>query len=102
MIIPAEFDTLVIFTLTVSKPESGRTARNCLPLPPRLRNDRSSGLVRAEPQYAASQPHGWSAISNRTENGMFSQRFASKYHASGGTVYCVSHAAPAFSTNGSP
>src|SRR4051794_27978597 len=102
MIIPAEFDTLVIFTVVVSIPLSGVTGRNCVPLPPRLRKLRSSLLVSADPQYAASHPHGCNAISNRTLNGMFSQRFAPKYHASGGTAYLATHAAPAFRTNGSP
>src|SRR5829696_4791311 len=102
MIIPAEFETDVIFTVVVSIPLSGVTGRNCVPFPPRLRKLRSSLLVSADPQYAASHPQGWRAISNRTENGMFSQRLASKYHASRGTAYFASHAAPAFSTNGSP
>src|SRR4051812_21202151 len=102
MIMPAEFDTLVILTVVVSVPLSGVTGRNCVAFPPRLRKLRSSGLVRADPQYAASHPHGWRAISNRTANGMISPRLAPKYHASGGTVYSAVHAAPAFSTKGSP
>src|SRR5829696_4734041 len=102
MIIPAEFETLVIFTLVVSRPLWGVTGRSCVAFPPRLRKLKSSLLVSADPQYAASHPHGWRAISNRTENGIFSLRFASKYHASGGIAYSASHAAPAFRTNGSP
>src|SRR5215212_4504420 len=102
MIMAAACETLLIFTFVVSRPLRGVTGRNCVALPPRLRKRRSSLLVSAEPQYAASHPHGWRAISNRTENGIFSLRFASKYHASGGIAYFASHAAPAFSTNGSP
>src|SRR3954470_23216872 len=102
MIIPAELDTLVIFTFVVSVPVWGVTARNCVALPPRLRKRRSTLLVRAEPQYAASQPHGCRATSNRTLNGIFSPRFSWKYHASAGTSYWASQAAPAFMTNGSP
>ena len=99
---PAELETLVIFTLIVSVPLAGVTGRNCVPLPPRLRKLKSSLLVSADPQYAASHPHGWRAISNSTANGMLSQRFAAKYHASDGTSYLASHAAPAFIANGSP
>src|SRR5829696_3143025 len=102
MIIPAELDTFVIATFVTNSPVAGVRARNCVPFPPRLRNDRSSGLVSAEPQYAASHPQGCSAISSSTENGIFSERFAAKYHASPGTPYRASHAAPAFMTNGSP
>src|SRR5262245_57277325 len=101
MIMP-ELETDVIFTVVVSVPLSGVTGRSCVAFPPRLRKLRSSLLVSAEPQYAASHPHGWSAISNRTLKGMFSHRFAPKYHASDGTAYFASHAAPAFKTNGSP
>src|SRR3954468_22348559 len=102
MTIPAECDTEVSFTAVVSRPVSGVTGRSCVAFPPRLRKLRSSALVSADPQYAASHPHGWRAISNRTLNGMISLRFAPKYHASGGTAYSAVHAAPAFSTNGSP
>src|SRR4051812_3633716 len=102
MIIPAEPDALVSFTFVVSKPVVGVTGRNCVALPPRLRNDRSSELVSAEPQYAASHPHGCSAISRSTENSIRSQRLAEKYHAVSGTSYCASQLAPAFITNDSP
>src|SRR5436190_15797106 len=102
MIIPAEVEALVSVADAVSVPVVRVTGRNCVALPPRLRNDRSSGLVRADPQYAASHPHGCRAISSSTLNGIRSLRFSVKYHASGGTSYSVSHAAPAFSTNGSP
>src|SRR5215212_11201985 len=102
MIMAAACETLLILTSVVSRPLRGVTGRNCVALPPRLRKLRSSLLVSAEPQYAASHPHGWRAISNRTANGMFSHRFAPKYHASGGTMYCASHEAPAFRTNGAP
>ena len=59
-------------------------------------------LVSAEPQYAASQPHGCRAISSSTLNGIRGQRFVLKYHASGGTSYCVSHAEPSFRKNAGP
>src|SRR3954462_1660154 len=102
MIIPAELDADVIFTRVVSVPESGWIGRNCVAFPPRLRNARSSGLVSADPQYAASHPHGCSAISRSTLNGIFSERFSRKYHSPGGTSYSASQLAPALRTNGSP
>src|SRR5262249_3864091 len=102
MIIPAELDTPVILTRVVSGPESGWTARNCGAFPPRLRNDRSAPLVSADPQYAASHPHGCSAISSSTANGMFRHRFAGKYQPVSGTSYSATQFAPAFMTNGSP
>ena len=68
----------------------GVTGASCDAEPPRLRNFRSSSLVRAEPMYAASQPHGCKATSRSTANGIRSWRSAAKYQASGGTSYSAS------------
>src|SRR4051794_28115702 len=102
MTIPADAETPVSATDVVSVPASGPTASYCVAAPPRLRNDRSCGLVSADPQYAASQPHGWRAISSSTLNGIRAPRSAAKYQASAGTSYCASQLAPASMTNGLP
>src|SRR5262245_50091263 len=102
MTIPADRETFVIRAVVVSVPVRGVTGRSWVAFPPRLRNARSSGLVRADPQYAASHPHGWRATSDRMPNGIVPVRLAAKYHASGVTSYRASQLAPAWSTNGSP
>src|SRR5688500_2859694 len=102
MTIPADDATFVMVAAVVSVPPSGPTGSNWVARPPRLRNFRSAGLVRADPQYAASQPHGWRAISSRTLNGIRGHRLAAKYQAAAGTSYWASQLAPAFMANGSP
>src|SRR5947208_1179336 len=102
MIIPAEADTFVIVAVVVRVPQSGPTGSYCVAAPPRLRNFRSPGLVRADPQYAASHPHGCRATSSKTANGIRGHRLAAKYQVSAGTSYWASQVVPACITNGSP
>src|SRR4051794_41982803 len=101
MTMPPELATFVALTVVVRVPDRGVTAPWWTAWPPRLRKHRSSGLVRAAPMNAAYQPHGCSATSSSTANGMTGWRSAVKYQASGGTSYWASMAPPAASFHGS-
>ena len=103
MIIPADFDTLVIFTCVVSVPLSGVTGAELRRLAAEVAERQVVGAgqgraaVRRQPAARLEGDLQQDAERHARRSGS-----AAKYQASGGTSYSASHAAPAFSTNGSP
>ena len=77
-------------TRVVIVPASRPISACRIAVPERFLNFRSCSARSADPRYAASHPHGWSAVSRITANGIDACRFAAKYQASGGTSYSAS------------
>ena len=102
MIMPPARETLVSLTLVVSVP-AVRVS---------LVDDRSRAVQIpeqqivlggvADPTAEATQPHGCSAASSSTANGMVSAPFSSKYHASSGMSYSQTISMPAVQSSSSP
>src|SRR6478672_2577049 len=102
MMMPPARDIVVSLTLVRSVRAAGGTSAYTVPVPSRLRNNRSSGSPVVEPTAVATQPHGWSPTSRSTANGILPPQVASKYQASGGMSYSLTISMPGTQTSSSP